>query len=43
MQTVMCRKQSVKVLLANAKDFSHNNLVIFFFQNVAKDSVFIKN
>lgn len=30
MQTVMCRKQFVKVLLANAKDFSHNNLVIFF-------------
>lgn len=43
MQRVMRRKQFVKLLLANAKDFSHNNLVICFFQNEAKDRVFIKN
>lgn len=30
MQTVMCRKQFVKLPLANVKYFSHNNLVTFF-------------
>lgn len=39
----MCRKQFVKLPLANVKDFSHNNSVNFFSQNVAKGRAFIKN